>query len=462
MRNPPETSSIAARVLAATALCACTPGTEGRQQPAALCGISPAQVVSPGPSPEPPTPIGVRGVFPAPGFGPTIDVVVVYTPAARSAAGGAAQIEDTILDWVRQANTIFYPNSFVAHTLRVVGLTETPYVEGADALTDLTRLQTPNDGFMEDALALRARVGGDLVHLVSLSRGFCGIAYLLGRFDARTAEFAVAVSNLTCGSGVFAHEIGHNLGCAHEQGDPIPGSYCFSRGYVTPNGVLRDLMANTLSQPVPVFSSPLVRFNGVVMGEAATTSLPCQGADTARTMNLTSPMVAGFRSSPTPAEAPAPFDLAAPAPGAAGVSPAPTLRWRFAEGAERYEVTLSERADLSAPLLTRTIAQGVEPLRVSVPFGAVRLGGTYWWSVAAINAAGARTGSGQAASFRVRPPGDANGDGMVNFLDLSLVITQLFESGPPNAQPGAPAGDVNYDGVVNFLDLGLVLAGFGG
>ena len=52
-------------------------------------------------------------------------------------------------------------------------------------------------------------------------------------------------------------------------------------------------------------------------------------------------------------------------------------------------------------------------------------------------------------------PGDANGDGVVDFTDLGAVLAAFGESGD-----GLP-GDLNGDGVVDFADLGLVLAAFG-
>ncbi len=52
-------------------------------------------------------------------------------------------------------------------------------------------------------------------------------------------------------------------------------------------------------------------------------------------------------------------------------------------------------------------------------------------------------------------PGDTNGDGMVNFLDLNNVLSFFGQSGV-----GLP-GDVNNDGQVNFPDLNGVLSFFG-
>ncbi|TVQ65411.1 MAG: hypothetical protein EA379_00130, partial [Phycisphaerales bacterium] len=52
-------------------------------------------------------------------------------------------------------------------------------------------------------------------------------------------------------------------------------------------------------------------------------------------------------------------------------------------------------------------------------------------------------------------PGDANGDGVVDFADLSTVLGNFGQSGP-----NLP-GDLTGDGEVNFTDLSIVLSNFG-
>ncbi len=59
---------------------------------------------------------------------------------------------------------------------------------------------------------------------------------------------------------------------------------------------------------------------------------------------------------------------------------------------------------------------------------------------------------------RVLPPlqpGDTNGDGRVDFVDLNSVLSSFGVAGQ------WLGGDVNRDGVVNFLDLNIVLGAFG-
>jgi len=54
-------------------------------------------------------------------------------------------------------------------------------------------------------------------------------------------------------------------------------------------------------------------------------------------------------------------------------------------------------------------------------------------------------------------PGDANGDGVVDFADLNIVLNQFGLTGAP----GELQGDLNGDGAVGFADLNIVLSNFG-
>ena len=54
----------------------------------------------------------------------------------------------------------------------------------------------------------------------------------------------------------------------------------------------------------------------------------------------------------------------------------------------------------------------------------------------------------------VKGPGDVNGDGIVNILDISIIAANWLETVPP----ANPRADVNLDGIVNILDISLVAA----
>ncbi len=65
------------------------------------------------------------------------------------------------------------------------------------------------------------------------------------------------------------------------------------------------------------------------------------------------------------------------------------------------------------------------------------------------------TGSGRGAGLpSCACPGDANFDGVVNFTDLTIVLSAWLSSYPAGTGPG----DANGDGIVNFVDVTLVLS----
>ena len=137
-----------------------------------------------------------------------IDVAVVYTPAARDAAGGAAAIEAEIDLLIAETNEA-YETSGVNHRVTLVDTSEVTYVETGDSVVDIDRLLEPSDGHLDEVHALRDEVGADLVHLiVGDIDGICGRGYRPGVFG---------LSLQGCGAFTFAHELGHNMGLRHDR-----------------------------------------------------------------------------------------------------------------------------------------------------------------------------------------------------------------------------------------------------
>jgi hypothetical protein len=86
--------------------------------------------------------------------GSTFDVLVVYTPAARAAAGGTTAIQNLIALGITETNQA-YANSNVVPRLRLVHTEEISYTESGDIQTDLTRLRGQTEGFMDGVHSLR-------------------------------------------------------------------------------------------------------------------------------------------------------------------------------------------------------------------------------------------------------------------------------------------------------------------
>ena len=240
----------------------------------------------------------------------TIDVAVVHTPAAREAAGGAAAISAVIDLMIAETNQA-YATSGVRPRVALVGRAEVQYVETGDSVTDLNRLADPSDGHMDEAHALRDRVGADLVHLIvdADKTDVGGRAFRPGAFGLTTHGG---------GGRTFAHELGHNKGLRHDRYqahhheggvslDPAYG-YVNQQGFVpgaVPSRRWATIMsyatqcrdAHTACSGLLRFSNPRQHYNGDPLGvpfgsgESGVTG----PADAAAVLDATGPAVALWR-----------------------------------------------------------------------------------------------------------------------------------------------------------------------
>lgn len=217
---------------------------------------------------------------------PVIDLMVVYTAQARAAAGGTAAMESTVDLFVAAANTA-YANSQINARVRLVYAGEVAYTESGSANTDLNRLTSLNDGYLDQVHTLRDQHGADVVSLLVNDFDYCGIGWL-----HHGASRAFSVTDFGCGSLAFIHEIGHNMGCAHDRENAgAPGTYSYSYGYrFTGNSgrEWRTVMAYAPGQRIQHFSNPLVRYDGVFTGTAT--------ANNALTVSNTAPVMASYRA----------------------------------------------------------------------------------------------------------------------------------------------------------------------
>lgn len=228
-----------------------------------------------------------------------IDVLVVYTPQAKTGAGGQSSIHALIDLAVLEANQT-YANSQAGLSLRLVHKAEVPYTETQNFSTELSRLQNPNDGQIDAVHALRDTYKADMVSLVVNASSSCGIAYVMTNVSSAFHPYAFSVVSRSCATGYysFAHELGHNLGCAHDRQTGGTGAYPYSYGYRNPSATWRTVMAYAPGARIPYFSNPLVSYQGEPTGVPSTSPVGC---DNAKSMTLTAPIVAAFRDgAPTP------------------------------------------------------------------------------------------------------------------------------------------------------------------
>ena len=223
-----------------------------------------------------------------------IDVMSVYTAAARNGAGGTAQIQATAQSAIDVSNTAF-TNSQTSAQFNLVHTAEVSYSETGNIQTDRNWLQGNST-----VNSLRDQFDADLVGmLVENGGGFCGIAFLMGNEDpAAFSPFGYQVTARTCAVGnlSYPHEHGHNMGLQHNPQNGAPSSqatYVWSYGHYV-NGNYRTVMSysNPCSQGCtrqPYFSNPDVVFQG------AATGINNQ-RDNSRTIDLIAPFTAAYRS----------------------------------------------------------------------------------------------------------------------------------------------------------------------
>ncbi|MGB5746012.1 MAG: M12 family metallo-peptidase, partial [Desulfobacterales bacterium] len=239
--------------------------------------------------------------------GSRIDVMVLYTDGMASAHPGS-QIETRIQNLIDQANAVF-SNSNIDTRFNLVHSEEVNYPDDSlngmdEALDDLT----DNIGVFDDVENLRTEYGADQVTLLRrfVDEG-CGLAWLPRYDNADLAYAVVHDGSKTDGSGyycsdlTYVHEVGHNLGCAHDRAHAgSSGRYPYSYGYQDPDENFRTVMSYNCPggcNQIAYFSNPNVTYMGDPTGIADPN---LNSADNARTINQTRVGMAGYRDEVQP------------------------------------------------------------------------------------------------------------------------------------------------------------------
>lgn len=231
-----------------------------------------------------------------------IDVLVVYTAAARSGAGSTTNMLNLINLAVSETNT-GYERSGIFSRMRLVHTAEINYDESilststgwGTALSQLTN----QDNVIDEVRNLRNTYGADLVVMIVNNMTYCGIGWLMTPGYTYDSVGNSLVSR-ACATGYysFAHETGHNMGAHHDRLNTGGGTamYSYSYGYQAPDASFRTIMAYNCSTGcarINNWSNPEVLYNGKPTGVSSTAS---NSADNRLTLNNTAPIVSNFRA----------------------------------------------------------------------------------------------------------------------------------------------------------------------
>ena len=272
-----------------------------------------------------------------------IDVLVVFTEAARRRDGGFAKIRANI-DLAVAVTNEAYRASGVRQRVNLVGAVQVDYRESetfgkgvgiSNQNEDLRRLESESDGYMDEVHALRDSYAADIVYLIVDQQGGGGVGSLLSLEDPNPAAGAFAVSNsLGEYAAFFPHELGHVMGLNHDRytdGTSCRGCsptdtldnkpYPYSYGYVNQEAFAdgasaakrwRTIMsynsqcsdADMHCREIMRFSNPDQRYpadDGDPLGVAGDEPSDADDgpADAVRSLNNTRSIVANFRPSST-------------------------------------------------------------------------------------------------------------------------------------------------------------------
>jgi hypothetical protein len=203
------------------------------------------------------------------------DVMIVYSDDARAQAGGTNAIRSECANAVAQM-TITYLNSSLPIRARLVHMEEVSYNESGSFEDHLERLTDPSDGILDGVHGTRDTVDADFVSLFVADSESGGLGWCMAGSDEAfcIVRWEQATSSLT-----LAHEVGHNLGCAHNPEDadcePTDNGYGHNFFVDAENMWRHSVMAYSRNGSTRVgwYSNPSIFYMGEPTGTATRDNL---------------------------------------------------------------------------------------------------------------------------------------------------------------------------------------------
>lgn len=222
--------------------------------------------------------------------GSRVDSLVIYTAGALEEAGNSVPTLEGIIRNAERWMNIIFQNSQIDLILRIVGIVQVNFQESYSYGTDLDRIIASST-----IKNLRDEYKADQVTLIRLPGSHHGIAYRTGGTSlwSRNHSYSVVSDRRIVRGYVFAHEFGHNLGCAHNRAhvDAVGiFEYSYGQWFYGNSGKLWGTIMSYPGERIPNFSNPNVMHDGVPTGHATL-------RDNARTIRETKRNVANYRQS---------------------------------------------------------------------------------------------------------------------------------------------------------------------
>ncbi|GJM17915.1 MAG: hypothetical protein DHS20C14_01280 [Phycisphaeraceae bacterium] len=234
---------------------------------------------------------GVDGAPVARGAETVARVLVAIGPSVASQLGSDANRAVFAASAVASANEALGNSDLGPFELELAGYTVVDSLPSDNGGTLLHYSTGVHEGHMDELHVLRDAYQADLVPLVVDVSGFCGVAWLAPD-DASYSGFSVIDLDCAIGNLTFAHELGHNYGCAHDP-DNAGGSYFpYGYGHRWNGEQYRSVMSYSPGQRVPYFSNPDVSAFGGATGIA-------NQRDNARLIEQTDDLITSFRMGAT-------------------------------------------------------------------------------------------------------------------------------------------------------------------